>query len=75
MLICITFKTPDAVEDAIVEALRDEFPYGASEDEKCEHVRHRLPSLGAAARKWFQYGEYVTVEWNTEDNTCRVVPC
>jgi hypothetical protein len=65
MKIRCTFKTPDAVDEAIAEAAR-----GVNQNATEELIEE----WQNASRKWFEYGEYVMVEWDTETNECRVVP-
>ena len=58
MQIRIKMKTPDAVADAL-------------NDIQDEDEQYRLKSL---AHHWFEFGEYLTVEIDTEAKTCTVVP-
>lgn len=55
----VSMKCPDAVDDAIAEAAQDE-------DEKMDAKR--------AAEKWFKYGEYLTVQIDTDAGTATVLP-
>lgn len=69
----VTMKCPDALDDAIRDAVGAVGFDGLSEDE-AELVRE---SRSEAARKlcsrWFEYGEYLTVEVDTEAGTCVVM--
>lgn len=58
MKIRLTFKTPDVV-DSVLQAYADE-------DVRAE--------IQAAARKWVDFDEYLTVELDTQAGTCVVVP-
>ena len=58
MQIRLTFKTPDVLADALQE-LGDEYD--------------QLP-VRALCERWIRYGECVTVEIDTETETCTVVP-
>lgn len=75
MKIRITFKTPDAVDEAIEEAVGNTLPVGIPEDEQKAIADLRVEKVKAASRKWFEWGECATVEWDTDANTCTVVPC
>lgn len=70
----VTMKDPDVLPDAIQEAVsRLELP-GLDPDE-VESVRERrAEKVGEVCRRWFEYGEYLTVEVDTEAKTCVVVP-
>jgi len=57
MKVKLTFKMPDAVEQALEDI---------AEDDR-EEVRQ-------ACGKWVRYGEYITVEVDTEAGTCTVIP-
>jgi len=54
----LTFKTPDVVDESIQEIENQE----------------EAVMVSNLARKWIQYGEYITVEIDTEKETCIVVP-
>lgn len=66
MKLNVTMKCPDAVDMAIQDATQniedEEARYEAKE--KAEKV----------CRRFFEYGEYLTVEVDTETGTCTVVP-
>jgi hypothetical protein len=71
----VVFKTPDAVE----EAVRDEAEYMMmSEDfvseETEEAMRDYIENAQEFASQWVQYGEVVTIEFDTKARTARVVP-
>lgn len=61
MKINVYLKDPDALHEAIREARRK----GSDVDE---------PQINRIAAKWFKYGEYLTVELDTETETCVLVP-
>lgn len=58
MKIEIGMKTPDCVEDAIKRAISDP-------DE--------IQRVTKMAENWFQYGECVTLELDTDNDTCVVL--
>ena len=68
----ITLKDPDGVSDAITEAVESLRPPGLSDDEwediKDERERKLVYS------RFIGYGEYVTIEIDTEKDTAVVVP-
>lgn len=69
----VTLKDPDTLYDAITEALEGEFKdLPDDEAEAAREVRREKVDLVAA--KWFEYGEYLTVEIDTVAETCVVVP-
>ena len=76
MKIRITFKTTDTVDEAVYDALhRAEKPEEIDPEEWDAILEVRRGKLNEkAARSWFEYGEYVQVEWDTETNTCVVIP-
>jgi hypothetical protein len=61
VIIEVTMKTPDALSDAIDEAVR-------INDEDCMEKE----DIERFAKQWFAYGEYVTLELDTEAKTCVV---
>lgn len=61
MKIKLTFKTPDAVYDALNDSNIDD-------DVKRDRIY-------AGIGKYVEYGEYLTVEYDTETKTMVVVPC
>ena len=74
MKIKITFKDPDALIDCISETV-DEAEIGDLEGAELEEVRElRKQKYLELCGKWFEYSEYLTVEVDTEAETCVVVP-
>lgn len=61
----VIFKTPDAVEYATERLLQDVSNY-----ETREELRQDIKEV---TDKYIKYGEYITVEFNTEDKTATVV--
>lgn len=69
----VTMKDPDVLDDAIREALESTAFDGMSEKE-VELVRDdRAEACRNLCNRWFEYGEYLTVEIDTEAKTCVVV--
>lgn len=52
----VSFKTPDAISDALVELSDSD-----------------VDELSEFCGKWVEYGEYVTLEFDSVKGTCRVV--
>ena len=75
MKIKVTMKDPDTLQDAIIDAFKNLSIDGVN-DEEIEAIRQRRGEAinDMATRKWFEYGEYLTVEIDTEAQTCIVVP-
>lgn len=69
----ITLKDPDGVYEGIREAARASLPLGLEPDELEELIDGRHKKLSAFSRPWIKYGEYVTIEFDTESNTAVVV--
>lgn len=70
----ITMKDPDGFHESIEEAAGQmDVPevYRACLDEIRESQRECLKRY---CSRWFEYGEYLTVEVDTEAGTCTVVP-
>jgi len=73
MKVQITFKDPDALEDCITEALEEVTVEGISADELEAVKEKRREEVRDLCRQWFKWGEYLTVEVDTESKTCAVV--
>lgn len=73
MIFQVTMKDPDVLYDAINEALDEELKdWDEDEADAVREIRHE--KLSEMAGKWFEYGEYLTVEIDTDKQTIRVVP-
>ncbi len=67
----ITFKTPDAVSDAIES---HGFGYDKSDSEEQADAKYDFADkMKKVAEKFVSYGECVTVEFDTDTQTCEVV--
>lgn len=62
MKLRITFKTPDAL-DYVLSSLHSDYENVTEEEQ--EQIRIQL-------EKWISYGENVTIEFDTENNTATV---
>ena len=65
MKISLTFKTPDVVSDAVNALYEGEFSDDYDYEEKSEEAQQELS-------KWVQYGEYVTIDFDTDKGTAVV---
>ncbi len=76
MKFTVTMKDPDTLHDAIHDAVKAEVE--ALEildaDEKESLVESRREKFSRIAAAWFNYGEYLTVEIDTDAKTCTVRP-
>lgn len=66
MKIKVTMKTSDALDCALKDAL-DSNPLPEERDDMEYEAREKLA-------KWFKYGEYLTVEFDTEAMAATVLP-
>ena len=74
MKIKITFKDPDALIDCVADGVRENFTIGDLSEEEAEKVLEvRGETVREICSKWFEYGEYLTVEVDTEKETCEVL--
>lgn len=71
----VTMKNPDALGEAINDAVTAELAKmpGLHDDEAEELADTRRRKVSEMCGKWFQYGEYLTVEIDTEAGTCVVL--
>ena len=71
----VYMKDTDVLHEGIEEALDEELKASGLPDDEQEALRElRYEKASDVASKWFQYGEYLTVEIDTETETIRVVP-
>ena len=75
MKLRITMKDPDTLDDAIREAAENSVePLGLSPEEAEAVVDTRIAQAQKVCRRWFEYGEYLRVDVDTEAGTAIVVP-
>jgi hypothetical protein len=72
----VMMKDPDTLYDAIDEAVtREVAKLDQLDDDEKEVVKeNRAEKIRELAGRWFEYGEYLNVEIDTEAGTCVVVP-
>lgn len=73
MKFTVTMKDPDTLYDAINDAIEESLSDVEDEDEREAIEEVRKEKLKNLCAQWFDYGEYLTVEIDTEANTCTVV--
>jgi len=74
MIFRVTMKDTDVLDDGIDEALDKWFlTSGLPEDEQEEIREIRHEKASDVAGQWFRYGEYLTVEIDTEKETIKVI--
>jgi hypothetical protein len=76
MKIRMQLKDPDGVSDSIQEAVEKSVAASGitDEDEREALFEARTEKAGKAIGKWVEYGEYLTVEFDTDAGTATVVP-
>lgn len=72
MKFIVSMKDPDALDEAINMA-GEELP-GLTAEEANAVMDLRRENAREVCRKWFEFGEYLRVEIDTEAKTCTVLP-
>lgn len=69
-------KSPDVLDDCIEKAAREQTDslLLIDEDERDEIRKMRALRISKLCGRWFEYGEYLTVEIDTDTGTCVIVP-
>lgn len=71
----VQMKNPDALSDAVEREVAESLNLLAlSPNEREELVIVRRDEMFEKCLKWFRYGEYLTVEIDTDADTCVVIP-
>lgn len=75
MKFVVSMKDPDTLSDAISEAVKEEVAKieGLADDEREGVEDDRREKVQKLCGKWFEYGEYLRVEIDTDAGTCTVV--
>lgn len=68
----ITMKDPDGVYECVQEAIVKSLPDGLTAAERDMLKESRQDTFSEYMRRWFQFGEYITVEIDTDAKTCTV---
>lgn len=72
MKLKITLKDPDGVYESIQQAAQSNIPDGLDEKESESLVESRHENISEQCKPWIEYGEYVTIEIDTEAGTAVV---
>lgn len=72
----VTMKDPDTLGDAIDEAVRADIAKieGITDEDREAIFDGRREAVSNITSKWFEYGEYLTVEIDTDAQTATVCP-
>lgn len=71
----VTLKDPDTMYDAVQDFVDEELKASNLPEDEQEAVKDlRVEKYSEAVGKFFEYGEYLTVEIDTDAKTARVVP-
>lgn len=72
----VTMKDPDTLWDAIYDAIKSDLATNTalSDQDKEDVFESRDNAAREVASQWFKYGEYLTVEIDTEAKTIAVCP-
>ncbi|MBS2008241.1 MAG: hypothetical protein JST01_14430 [Cyanobacteria bacterium SZAS TMP-1] len=74
MIIRVTFKDPDTADDAITDAIKDLEIAHITDPDELEAVKEiRRTKVSEAVHEWLEYGELITVEFDTVARTATVV--
>lgn len=75
MIVQVQFKDPDGVYDSIKEAVEASLQKieALDDDEREQLTETRTEKLKDILEKWITYGEYLTVEFDTDAMTAKVV--
>jgi hypothetical protein len=76
MKIKVTFKDPDGVWESISESVTEHVNAieGLDAEERDELKEYRHEAVSEKLKKWIEYGEYLTVAFDTETGTATVIP-
>lgn len=71
----ITMKDPDGIYECTEDAIKRDVAAipGLSKDEREAVLEKRRDAVIDVRDRWFEYGDYVTVEIDTDAGTARVV--
>lgn len=76
MKFTVQMKDPDTLTDAIVDAVKADVAKipGLDAEDREALAEKRVKKTSDLAAKWFEYGEYLQVEIDTDAGTCVVLP-
>jgi len=76
----LTFKTPDVVEDALLDAFPKRKPnyktdeWEALSEEEEQERQDKMRAVRTVLAKWIRYGEYCTIDIDVDQQTAVVLP-
>lgn len=74
MKIKVTLKDPDGVYESIRDAVRESLANKDLDDDEIDLlIENRVEKVNDILKKWIEYGEYITIEFDTEEETAIVV--
>lgn len=75
MKFIVQMKDPDTLTDAIQDAVKEDVDKmeGLYDEEKEGVIESRSEKVSAICNRWFEYGEYLRVEIDTDAGTCTVL--
>lgn len=70
----VTMKDPDTLGDAINDAVREDIAKipGLTGEDRETLFENRREAVSKITAKWFEYGEYLAVEIDTDAHTATV---
>ena len=68
----ITLKDPDGVYESVKDEVRMSMPEGLDDDEHKAVFDSRMEEAWDKLRRWIQFQEYVTIEFDTDVGTAKV---
>lgn len=72
--ILVTLKDPDVLHDSIAEHVTNELAASELPDDEQDALREvRIDKYSKILEDWFEWGEYVTLEFDTDAKTARVL--
>lgn len=75
MIFKVMMKDTDVLQEAVADAVDEKLRNSELPEDEQEAVRElRVEKALDVAGRWFEYGEYLTVEIDTDKETIRVVP-
>jgi hypothetical protein len=71
----VTFKDPDGVSDSLQDAVEQSLSgvVGLTEPERNSLMEKRYEDILQITNKWIGYGEYLSIEIDTDTQTATVV--
>lgn len=76
MKISVTLKDPDGVYESISQAMEEQeralVAGGMAADEAAAAIEVRRENVQQQLTRWIEYGEYLTVEFDTDAQTATV---